>query len=261
MRERIEAWQTRSRRPGLTDLDEAFCRFYARHLSGVSSVQELNRLLQESTLQDSAFLCATESDIVGDVNTQFDLDAFPASVSLGSHSVALSYSYAPGEERDGVTLRVPLGLWSLVKESSVAWSVPGLREEQVALLLKELPRLLRRDLQPHAPKVIEIVREFQPQGERFLDELAAFITRRYQVPIPPGTWDWTHLPNHLRPRVELVGPQEKSLIAGRDLSVLAKSVETVKAPAADDLWKRACLLWEKPAATQWSFGSVPKQIE
>ncbi|MBI1842080.1 MAG: DUF3418 domain-containing protein, partial [Verrucomicrobia bacterium] len=261
VRERIEAWQTRSRNHGFGDLDEAFFRFYAQSLSAVSSVQELNQLLQENSAPGSTFLMATERDIVGEVDTQFDAAAFPATVSLGTHSVPIAYAYAPGEERDGATLKVPLGLWSLVKESSVAWSVPGLREAQVASLLKELPRLLRRDLQPHAPKVREIVAEFRPEGGAFLDELAAFITRRYQVTVPSGTWQWNQLPNHLRPRVELVGPHEKPIASGRDLGTLEKSVETVKTPAVDELWKQACARWEKPGATQWSFGSIPRQVE
>ena len=261
LRERIEAWQTRSRHHSIGDLDEAFCRFYARLLTAVSSVQELNKLVQENSRDGSMFLLAQERDIVGDVDTRYDATAFPSTVSLGTHSVPIDYAYAPGEDRDGATLKVPVGLWSLVKEASVAWSVPGLREEQIALLLKELPRTLRRDLQPHAPKVLEIIAEFKPAAGRFLDELAAFISRRYQVPVPAGTWQWEQLPNHLRPRVELMGPHQKPIAAGRDLGTLEKSIETVKAPAVDDLWKQACARFEKPGATQWSFGSIPKQVE
>ncbi len=36
---------------------------------------------------------------------------------------------------------------------------------------------------------------------------------------------------------------------------------TVKAPALDDLWRRACHQWERTGGTTWSFGSIPKQIE
>lgn len=261
IRQKIETWQTRTRNHQLGDLDELFLRFYAGRLQRISSVHELNDLLRGVDGKKPGFLCATEEDIVGDIDLDVDASAFPAATQVGTHSIPISYAYAPGEERDGPTLRVPIGLLGTVKEANVVWSVPGLREEQLAILLRELPKALRRDLQPHAPKVKEIAAEFVPTGDRFLDELAVFVSRRYGVAIPPGSWQPQQLPNHLRPRVELLGPNDKSLGASRDLAVLEKALVTVKAPALDDLWRRACHQWERTGGTTWSFGTLPKQIE
>ena len=186
--DRIQTWQTRVRKHSLHNLDDALVRFYAERVRQVSSVAELNTLLRERLPHEAQFLCATEKDLVGDLELSFDAKAFPEALPVGDHAIAITYAYAPGEEHDGPTFRVPLGLLPIVKEAAIAWGVPGLREEQIQHLLRELPKNLRRDLQPFVPKVAEIVAEFRPSGDRFLDELAAFITRRYSVVVPSGIW-------------------------------------------------------------------------
>ncbi len=263
IRHRIETWQTRSRHHGLGDVDELLFQFYRLQLAGkpMSSVQELNQRLREELPKNPEFLCAREQDLVGERDLNFDAKAFPDSVTVGNRELPITYAYAPGEEHDGPTLKVPLGVLADVKDAAVVWSVPGLREEQIAWLLRELPKASRRDLQPFAPKVKEIVVEFRPSGGRFLDELAAFITRKYGIAVPAGTWTPDQLPNHLRPRVEVLGPNQKPLAVGRDLSVLEGRLLTVKAPAVDEAWREATDRWERFGLTTWSLGTIPNRVE
>lgn len=261
LREKIETWRTRTRHHGLGDLDDLLFRFYANQLSNVSSVPELNRILRGELEKNPDFLCATEKDWIGDVNLEFDAQAFPSNLQVGDHAVPIAYAYAPGETHDGATLRVPMGLLPVLKESQVVWSVPGLREEQIDWFLRELPKALRKELLPLAPKVKEIVAEFRPSGSEFLEELADFVSKKYRVAIPRGTWSREPLPHHLNPRVEVIGPDQKSLRAGRDLAALQQQLATVRAPAFDVLWNEATQQWEKFGITTWSLGSVPSQID
>lgn len=261
LREKIEMWRTRTRHHALGNVDDALFRFYLPQLTGVSSVHELNELLRRRLPLEPDFLCIPESELIGDLDLSFDASAFPTSVQVGAQPVAITYAYAPGEEHDGPTLQVPLGMLAALKDTTVVWSVPGLREEQISHLLRELPKALRRDLQPFAPKVKEIAAEFRPTGDRFLDELAAFISKKYRVIVPSGTWTPEQLPNHLRPRVEVLGPDRKTLAWSRDLLALEKRLTTVKAPALDELWKTATRQWEKDALTTWSLGAIPERLE
>src|ERR1700722_1485976 len=114
----------------------------------------------------------------------YDADAFPDAVPLGGQPVALTYAYSPGEEQDGVTVKLGFSLAQTVSQSCVEWSVPGLREGLVNELLRALPKSIRRELQPFPPKVTEIVSELQPSGESLQADLAAFIRTRYGVEIP-----------------------------------------------------------------------------
>jgi hypothetical protein len=79
--------------------------------------------------------------------------------------VVLAYDYAPGEERDGVTIKLPWSLAETIAPAVLDWAVPGLREKQIGELLRALPKALRKELMPFPPKIQEIVREFQPSGE------------------------------------------------------------------------------------------------
>ena len=261
-REKIENWRTRVRNHALGDLDEALAAFYARHLTGVSSLHELNRLLREPGLQER--LCISETELAGGRALEYDAAAFPDAVAVGGQPVALSYAYAPGEEHDGVTIQLPFTLAQSASAALLEWSVPGLREEISHELLRALPKSIRRELMPFPPKVAEIVREFRPAGGLFLAEFAAFLQRRYGVAVKAADWPADALPAHLRPRIEIVDHQQKPLGAGRNLSQLQQRLvqnRPPSTPAAEPAeWTRAAQQWERFGLTDWTCGELPERV-
>jgi ATP-dependent helicase HrpA len=264
VRQKIETWQTRVRRHDLVNLDEALFEFYARHLTNVSSVHELNRFLRGDG--NTKLLCVTEADLTkGAVELSYDATAFPDAVPLEGQPVALSYAYTPGEEQDGVTVKLGFSLAQTVSQACVEWSVPGLREGQISELLRALPKALRRELMPFPPKIAEIVRDLQPSSDTLQEDLARFIRQRYGVEIPRDAWTADAVPAHLRPRVEVVGPDQKTLGAGRNLNALRQQLEKekTKVAATPDLnpeWQRLAQQWEKFNVSDWSFGDLPERL-
>ncbi len=226
----------------------------------VSSLHELNRLIRDCGGCD--FLCATEADLTGGTELNFDREAFPDAVPLGGQPVAVAYAYSPGEENDGATVKLGFGLAQTVSQSCVEWSVPGLRESLVNELLRALPKSIRRELQPFPPKVAEIVSELRAAGESLQHDLAVFIGRKYGVAIPPGAWPSDAIPAHLRPRIEVVGNDKKIIGTSRDLAALRQKLEQVKTkPAPDDsAWARVAAQWERTGITTWNFGPLPARI-
>jgi ATP-dependent helicase HrpA len=262
VREKIENWRTRVRHYALGDLDQALADFYARRITGVSSLPELNRLLRDPEAQ--ARLCITEEELAGGQSLRYDAQAFPDAVPIGGQQVSLAYAYAPGEEHDGVTIQLPFTLAQTASPGFIEWAVPGLREEIINELLRALPKSIRRELMPFASKVGEIVGEFQPAGNSFLRDLAAFLHRRYGVPVTADDWPANALPAHLRPRIEIVDHDRKSLGAGRDLAGLQQRLKQTKiTPAAKSdspEWLRAAQRWERFGLTDWNFGDLPERI-
>ncbi len=261
VRQKIENWQTRVRRHDLADVDEALTRFYRSRMEGVSSVHDLNRLLRE---RGPECLFLQETDLIGDHALQYDRDAFPDAVPVGGQPIALSYAYAPGEEHDGVTVRLPFTLAETASASFLEWAVPGLREEKLNELLRALPKALRRELMPFAPKVAEILRDFQPRGASFLHDLGRFLHQRYGVDVPASAWPVDAIPAHLRTRIELVGPDQKSLVAGRDLDALRLHLVETKpkaTPAQEtDAWRQLAERWERFGVSGWTFGDLPERL-
>jgi ATP-dependent helicase HrpA len=220
----------------------------------------LNRLIRERGGPE--FLCATEADLTGGQELSFDAEAFPDAVPLGGQPVALTYAYTPGEEQDGVTVKLGFSLAQTISQASVEWSVPGLREGLINELLRALPKSIRRELMPFPPKVEEILRDFQPGGDSLPQDLAVFIRQRYGIAIPPNTWASNAVPAHLRPRIEVIGNDQKLLGTSRDLGQLRQKLEQTQArPAPDDsAWNRVAQQWERPGITTWNFGDLPERI-
>ena len=207
-------------------------------------------------------LCLTESDLTGGQELSYDAAAFPDAVPLGGQPVALSYAYTPGEESDGVTVKLGFSLAQTISQASVEWAVPGLREGQISELLRALPKAIRRELMPFPPKVAEIARDLRPTGDSLQQDLAAFIRKNYGVEIPPNAWPADTIPQHLRPRIEVVGPDQKSLGTSRDLNQLRQKLEKTKVePVADDsAWTRLALKWERFGLTGWTFGDLSERV-
>src|SRR5579883_314277 len=179
LRHKIETWQTRMRRHDLASVDEALFEFYKSRIQNVSSRDELNRWLREHS-GDSA-LCAKEQDLIGELQLNYDEAAFPDEVRLGGQPVRLSYAYSPGEERDGVTVKLDAQLAQEISPAAAEWAVPGLREGLIAEMLRALPKSIRKELMPFAPKIAEIARELQAGGNSLNQDLSTFIRARYGV--------------------------------------------------------------------------------
>jgi ATP-dependent helicase HrpA len=208
------------------------------------------------------FLFVSETDLMGDQDVSYDAEAFPDVVDLDGQKVSLSYAYQPGEDRDGVTLKLPASLARDVATAKVEWAVPGLRESQIAELLRALPKTIRRELMPFAPKVALIARELQPTGNSLLEDLSKFIREHFGVQVPVSAWPADSLPNHLRPRIEIMGRSNHPTLAGRDLDQLRTQLETIVVKPAGDppQWHQAVQKWEKFDLNSWSIGDLPERI-
>jgi ATP-dependent helicase HrpA len=218
--------------------------------------------LREPAAQER--LCIPETELAGGQLLGYDAAAFPDAVPVSGQPVTLAYAYAPGEEHDGVTIELPFNLAETASSALIEWAVPGLRDEMISGLLRALPKSIRRELMPFPPKVPDIVREFQPTGTSFLQDFAAFLHRRYGAAVKATDWQANALPAHLRPRIEIVDHERKSLGTGRDLAELQQrlkqtKVEAVaKADSAD--WTRAAQQWERFGLTGWTCGDLPERI-
>lgn len=260
VRQKVENWQTRRRRHDLGDLDQSLFNFYAQRLENVSSLHGLDRCLRGQ--KDPHFLCVTEADLTGGQDLTYDTAAFPDAVPLGGQPVPVSYAYTPGEEDDGVTLKLGQALAQVVSPATVEWAVPGLREAQIGELLRALPKGLRRQLMPFPPKVSEIARDLRPAGHSLRHDLSRFIQQRYGVEVPVTAWPAEALPQHLRPRIEIVGHDQQPILAGRDLHQLRRHLESVKVKPAGEppAWSALARQWERFGLTGWTFGDLPERL-
>lgn len=260
LRQKIETMLTRVRSNRVYAVEERLFRYYDAHLKNVSSIHDLNRLVKERAETDPGFLCATEHDLTGGEEFEADLQQFPDQVAINNAVLPVAYHYKPGEEHDGVTVKVPMQLASHLTSGQVQWMVPGMREEIANALLRALPKVIRRDLMPIDPKGREIAAEFDPGREDFFTALADFITRRYRIHVKAEDWPPQSLPAHLQPRVEVLDPKKNTVVtSGRDLDAIRSAVEKQQ-HLRSDAWEKMLPRVERYALKSWSFGDLPETI-
>jgi ATP-dependent helicase HrpA len=259
LRYKLEMWRTRSRGQQLPNTSEALYTFYSERIRGVSSLHDLNRVIRERIKEEPNFLFARETDLTGGIEVAWDEASFPESVKLAQEAVALEYAYAPGEEHDGVTVKLPFALAHRIQPGMLDWIVPGLRDEQVEFLLKALPKSLRVPLMPISPKVKELVAQLKPTDD--LEALRKLVQEKYGVVIPAAAWTRDILPEYLRPRIQITGKDNRPISAGRDLNALKVGLEQHETPVEQKAWQAAVSRWEQYSLSAWTFGDLPEEVE
>ncbi len=255
LRQKIETTLTRVRSSRVHDVEEALFAFYDARIAEVSSLHDLNALIQEHGDQ---FLHLTEDDLTPGDDLGADLQLFPDQVALGNTVLPVSYHYKPGEETDGVTVRVPLPVAEHLTSGQLQWMVPGLREELARTLLRALPRSIRRQLMPIEPKAAEIAARFDPGRADFLSALAAHLGKAYRVEVQASDWPADSLPPHLQPRIEVIDQKQRTVVAARDLQAIQNAVK--KTEVKSDAWEKAVPRVERYDLRGWTIGDVPESI-
>ena len=270
LRQRLEAWRScRRQRDDSMDLDQAAVDFYRARFAvdpdspPVASLQDVDGLIKKRPYRDR-FLHMTESDLLWERDADFDHEAFPEALELGDQRLHLSYAYHPGQEDDGVTVKVPYKLIHAVRPEVLEWLVPGLREEKVTCLLRSLPKSIRKQLLPIPQTARAIAADLRPTHPSFLESLEECLGERYGIRVRRSDWgDTGDLPAHLRMRVEVQGQAGESLLAGRDVAALAESLDDrSRAQPESESWNRAAAEWEQRAGLRgWDIGDLPEQVE
>ena len=259
--EKIETWQTRQRSRDGVDVDEAAFQFYRERLDDISSVPDLNRLMRDKRASDPQFLFMCEEHLLGERDATYDRQSFPDALTLDGEELQLAYAYQPGQEEDGITVKMPYKLLHAIDPQVLDWLVPGFIEEKTTYLLRSLPKSTRKRFVPIPQTARAIAAELKPTHPSFLEALETFIQKRYRIQIRRSDWKLDNVPDHLRMRIEVQSDQEQALVVGRDLDELVQRLESHDTPAEMEAWKKAAAHWEKHGLEEWTFGDLPAFVE
>ncbi len=259
LRQKLETALASSRSRKVFGIVEGLYRFYARELPAISSVADLNAAYHERSRQNPGYLLATEADLTGGDDVEWDAEAYPDRVQLDNTVLPLAYAYQPGADQDGVTITVPLPAAPMLTDSQVQWMVPGMRRELVSHLLRALPKNARRQLLPIEEKIEHILTEFKPKAGGFLTELASFLTKRYGVEIAGTDWPADTIPPYLKPRLNVVDSANQSVAVDRDLKKIKVLAEAAKPKTT--AWIDMTERYEQRGLLSWRMGDLPPQVE
>ncbi|MFI9409345.1 ATP-dependent RNA helicase HrpA [Nocardia gamkensis] len=243
----------RARRRDILVDDEVLFAFYDERLpADIVSVRHFDSWWRTARRADPELLDFSTSTVVNEGAAALDPAAFPDSWRQGELAFPLSYQFEPGNEEDGVTVRIPVEQLAHVRAVGFDWLVPGMRDELAAALIKTLPKNLRRSVVPAPDFAAAALAALTARAEPLRAGLARELSRLGSVSIAPTDFDVSALPDHLRMTFAAIGDDGAVLARDKSLAALkTRLAEQVSASVA-----RATAGAERPPATVWTSESL-----
>lgn len=254
----VKDMEDRLRRRDILVSEDALFEFYQKRLQGCYNLKILRHLIEQNGGDD--FLRMKPEDVRHYWPDKAELALFPDTIDLGNQSFDCTYSFRPGKTEDGVTVKIPLPDAAVVPAAAMDWLVPGFFHEKITALIKGLPKAFRKQLVPITRTVAVIVDEMPKAESSLITALSSFIFNRFGVDIPAAAWSEKLLPEHLKMRMAITGPNGEELRAARDPAILYQDVPDPDSQKEPSEIQAARQQWEKSGITRWDFPDLPETI-
>jgi ATP-dependent helicase HrpA len=185
------------------------------------------------------------------------LTGFPDFLELNGARLPYQYRFSPGEADDGVTLQLPVTVLGQLTPGRVDRVVPGLLREKITLLIKGLPKSLRRHFVPVPDFAERCLADLPESDAPLVQTLGELLRRATGVQVPEDAWNPEQLPVHLQLRIRLTDPR-----GGEDLAVSRDLAGLQVAYSSGDYLQRLDAVAgtaDPGAMTDWTCGELPAQ--
>ena len=164
--------ERRSRTHGLVADEQARFRFFDDLIpEHVTSAAAFNRWWKDERRSHPDLLIYPASLLMPREATSGD--GFPDRWQCGDLSLTLSYEFAPGSPRDGVSMYIPIEVLERVSDKGTDWLVPGMREDLLTEAIRALPKGVRRLLAPAPDVAASVARWIEQAGDEPVEAATA----------------------------------------------------------------------------------------
>ena len=164
--------ERRCRTHGLVADEQARFRFFDDLIpEHVTSAAAFNRWWKDERREHPDLLIYPSSLLMPREATSGE--GFPDRWQCGELSLPLSYEFAPGSPRDGVSMRIPIEVLERVSDAGTDWLVPGMREDLLTEAIRALPKGVRRLLAPAPDVAASVARWIEQAGDEPVEAVAA----------------------------------------------------------------------------------------
>ena len=253
--ERVRLLEARVRRIDLLD-DESLFEFYDERVGrDVTSSRHFDRWWRDAHRESPELLDLTPSVLSG--RRGIDLADYPDVWRQDGAEYRLTYRFEPDTPLDGATVNVPLIALNQIDDAGFDWLIPGYRRELVGLLLRSLPKDLRRNLIPMAETAESAYEQLGEPDGRLVDRLATVLSELSGQPVRADDFDVERLPTHLRLHVVVVAEDGSVVDAGDDLhAIRARQAGTARSALA-----KVAPLPERRDIVRWDLGTLERVVE
>ena len=164
--------ERRSRTHGLVADEQVRFRFFDDLIpEHVTSAAAFNRWWKDERREHPDLLIYPASLLMPREATSGE--GFPDRWQCGDLSLPLSYEFAPGSPRDGVSMRIPIEVLERVSDAGTDWLVPGMREDLLTEAIRALPKGVRRLLAPAPDVAASVARWIEQAGDEPVEAVVA----------------------------------------------------------------------------------------
>nr|WP_079873233.1 DUF3418 domain-containing protein [Neisseria meningitidis] len=207
-------------------------------------------------------LFLSRDDLMQHAAAHITEEQFPKFWQTADGKFKLSYRFEPHHPLDGVTLTLPLTVLNRLHAPSLEWLVPGMLREKIQLLIKALPKQIRRICVPVPDFITQFLSQNPDRNAPILPQLAQAIAKtagdiRILEQIDQDAWAAQELPEHCYLNLRIIDDGGQELAGGRKLHELQQQLGQAAAVTFRDNTQE----FERDNVTTWDIGTLPESIK
>jgi len=174
----------------------------------IIAIFKLKRWLKKDWSKRNDALVFTKKQLMNKESST--VDDYPSEIVVKGFMLPVSYRFAPGEPEDGVHVSIPIEMLSQFEEKDFEWLVPGYLKDKIVATLKNLPKVIRKQLIPlsdTADKCVTHIMSSDYQMKDFKHTLKNSLVRTNAIDISIDDIDSSNLPSHLK--MKFIGVKAK----------------------------------------------------
>ena len=228
----------------------------------LADIRTFEAWLKTTERNNPRLLFLSRDDLMQHAAAHITEEQFPKFWQTADGKFKLSYRFEPHHPLDGVTMTVPLTVLNRLHAPSLEWLVPGMLREKIQLLIKALPKQIRRICVPVPDFITKFLESNPDRQAAIIPQLAHFIAKsagdmRILEQIDQDAWAAQELPEHCYLNLRIIDDGGQELAGGRKLHELQQQLGQAAAVTFRDNTQE----FERDNVTTWDIGTLPESIK
>ena len=228
----------------------------------LADIRTFEAWLKTAERDNPRLLFLSRDDLMQHAAAHITEEQFPKFWQTADGKFKLSYRFEPHHPLDGVTMTVPLTVLNRLHAPSLEWLVPGMLREKIQLLIKALPKQIRRICVPVPDFITKFLESNPDRQAAIIPQLAHFIAKsagdmRILEQIDQDAWAAQELPEHCYLNLRIIDDGGQELAMGRDLIQIQQQLGKAAATTFRDNTQE----FERDNVTAWDIGTLPESIK
>ncbi|HGT4316314.1 TPA: DUF3418 domain-containing protein [Neisseria meningitidis] len=228
----------------------------------LADIRTFEAWLKTAERDNPRLLFLSRDDLMQHAAAHITEEQFPKFWQTADGKFKLSYRFEPHHPLDGVTLTLPLTVLNRLHAPSLEWLVPGMLREKIQLLIKALPKQIRRICVPVPDFITQFLSQNPDRNAPILPQLAQAIAKtagdiRILEQINQDEWAAFRLPEHCYFNLRIIDDGGQELAGGRKLHELQQQLGQAAATTFRDNTQE----FERDNVTAWDIGTLPESIK